>query len=111
MKHPAFDRAFDLEAAGGEHLEHAVVFPQDIGFELGNPVRAGDIRKMLQEQGSQATVLVGIRHGKRHLGAGRWDIAGRADVAARCNNMLLVFFPPGGDEPDVVDEIQFSIVP
>ena len=67
-----------------ENLESCSVSDRSLAYGSG---------EMFKEQGSQAAALVGISHGKCHLGAGRWVIAGRADIAAYRNNMLFFPFP------------------
>src|SRR5690242_19134121 len=66
---------------------------------------------MFEEERANASPLIDICHGKRHLGVrGELAVLRDAKIAAHAYNVLLLPFPQRRDEGHIPSEVQFGKV-
>src|SRR5262245_35037727 len=63
-------RTLDTEPTCRKDLQHAVVFPKDVSFELGDAIGTGNGCKPFEEQCTNPPTLMLVGNSKCHLSTG-----------------------------------------
>ena len=111
MEHAGVEGTLHRETARLKNLQHAIILTQHVGLEGVDTLRPGNGGQMFEEERAHASPLIGICHGKRHLGVrGGLAVLRDAKIAAHAYNVLLLSFPQRRDEGHILSEVQFGKV-
>ena len=111
MEEARIEGALHGETAGLKDLQHTIILAQYIGLEGVDPLPPGYRSQVFEKERPDATPLMLIRHGERHLGVrGGLTILREPKIAPHADNVFLVPFLEGGDQCDIPAEVQFGKV-
>ena len=105
MHDARIQRAVNLEAAVGEHLEHLAIVAQHVGFEFLNSICGGDEIQMIEQKCADTVALEFVADRKCDL-CSTW--IGAANVASDADEALAPLFCQRRRQPDVIVEIELG---
>ena len=99
MEDAGVEGALHRETARLKDLQHAIILTQHIRLEGVDTLPPGNGGQMFEEERAHASPLMGISHGKRHLGMrGGLPVLIDPKIAAHAYNVLLLPFLQRRDE-------------
>src|SRR5262249_41847150 len=99
------------ETARLKDLQHAIILTQHIGLEGVDTLPPSHGGQMFEAERAYTAPLMGISHGKRHLGVrGGLSVGMEPKIAAHADNVLLRPFLERRDECRIPREVQFGKV-